>query len=145
YFGMVAMLEEIPEARVTFNLVPSLVKQIQEYASGKAKDPVMAVAFKAVESLSREERLSALNWLFQANYDHLIARYPRYKQLHGVYHTGGAQPERALPLFSNQDFADLQVLSQLAWVDEIYQQSDPVIRRLAEKGRGFTREDQTAL
>src|SRR5258705_4131267 len=65
YFGMVAMLEEIPAARVTFNLVPSLVKQIQEYASGNARDPVMAVAFQPVESLNREERLSALNWLFQ--------------------------------------------------------------------------------
>src|SRR5882672_3730632 len=70
YFGMVAMLEEIPEARVTINLVPSLVKQIQDYASGLAQDPVMQVAFKPADQLTREEKLAALNWLFQANYDH---------------------------------------------------------------------------
>src|SRR6266404_7482701 len=104
YFGMVAMLEEIPEARVTINLVPSLVKQIQDYAGGLARDPVMQVAFKPTEELTREERLAALNWLFQANYDHLIARYPRYKQLHAIYSAAGAKPEKALPIFNNQDF-----------------------------------------
>src|ERR1035438_6171150 len=145
YYGMVAMLEDVPEARVTINLVPSLVKQIQEYSSGQARDPVMEVAFKPAESLTREDRLFALTWLFQANYEHLIARYPRYRQLHAVFATAGAQPERGLPLFSNQDFADLQVLSQLAWVDEIYQQKDPVIRALVAKERGYVRDDQMAL
>ncbi len=145
YFGMVAMLDGLPEARMTFNLVPSLVKQLQEYASGMARDPVMEVAFQPADTLSRSHRLSALNWLFQANYDNLIARYPRYKQLHSVFHAAGAAPEKALPLFTNQDFTDLQILSQLAWIDEIYQQNDALIRDLAAKQRGYTREDQLAL
>ncbi len=145
YYGMAAMLEEVPEARVTINLVPSLVKQILEYASGEARDPVMQVAFKTADALTRDERIFALTWLFQANYEHLIARYPRYKQLHGIFAGAGAQPERALALFTTQDIADLQVLSQLAWVDEIYQQNDPVIRALAAKERGFTRDDQVSL
>jgi alpha-amylase/alpha-mannosidase (GH57 family) len=145
YYGMVAMLEDVPDARVTINLVPSLVKQIQEYASGQARDPVMEVAFKPAESLTRDDRIFALTWLFQANYEHLIARYPRYKQLHGIFATAGGQPEKGLPLFSNQDFADLQILSQLSWVDEIYQQNDPVIRALVAKERGYVRDDQMAL
>jgi alpha-amylase/alpha-mannosidase (GH57 family) len=145
YFGMVAMLEEIPEARVTFNLVPSLVKQIQEYASGLARDPVMQVAFKPSASLSREERLSALTWLFQANIDHLVARYPRYKQLYALFIGANEEPERALPLFTNNDFTDLQVLSQLAWTDEIYLKNDPEIRALVEKERGYTAVDQQHL
>src|SRR5712692_8808413 len=84
YFGMVALLEEFPQVHQTFNLVPSLVLQIEEYASGTARDPVLEAAFKPVGSLTEEERLCALGWLFQANYDHLIARYPRYAQLYGV-------------------------------------------------------------
>ena len=35
YYGMVKMLDEFPEVRQTFNLVPSLLVQLEEYASGK--------------------------------------------------------------------------------------------------------------
>ncbi len=145
YYGMVALLEEFPEVRVVFNVVPSLVAQIEEYAARLAREPVMELAFKPARWLTREERLGALAWFFQANYDHLIARYPRYRQLHGVFRSVNYAPERALPMFADQDIADLQVLSQLAWFDEFYQESDPVVRRLVEKGREFPVEDQQAL
>jgi alpha-amylase/alpha-mannosidase (GH57 family) len=145
YYGMVAMVEEFPEVHMTFNLVPSLVKQIQEYSAGLAQEPVMDLAFGPVETLSQDDRLKLLNWLFQANYDRLIARYPRYRQLHGILHSAGQTPEKAVPLFTPQDFADLKVLSQLAWFDEMYLQNDPVIRALVEKGRSYSVEDQEAL
>jgi hypothetical protein len=38
YFGMVAMLREFPSVHVTFNLVPSLIAQIEDYASGQANE-----------------------------------------------------------------------------------------------------------
>src|SRR5258706_4716591 len=81
YYGMAAMMEEFPQVRVNFNLVPSLVEQIQDYAAGNARDPVLEIAFKPAASLCREEKLRALTWLFQANRDRMIFRYPRYKQL----------------------------------------------------------------
>ncbi len=37
YYGMVAMIEEFPTVHMTFNLVPSLIVQIQDYASGAAR------------------------------------------------------------------------------------------------------------
>ena len=42
---------------------------------------------------------------------------------------------------SNQDYTDLQVLSQLAWFDEFYLQQ-PDIRELVRKGRDFSRGEQ---
>ena len=36
YFGMPALLEEFPTVHQTFNLVPSLLVQIEEYARGAA-------------------------------------------------------------------------------------------------------------
>jgi alpha-amylase/alpha-mannosidase (GH57 family) len=37
YYGMARILEEFPEVRQTFNLVPSMMAQVAEYASGEAR------------------------------------------------------------------------------------------------------------
>jgi alpha-amylase/alpha-mannosidase (GH57 family) len=37
YYGMVALLDEFPDVRVTFNLVPSLLVQIEAFADERAK------------------------------------------------------------------------------------------------------------
>ena len=52
YYGMVRILEEFPNVRQTFNLVPSLAVQIAEYASGQASDPFLDCALKPAEHLS---------------------------------------------------------------------------------------------
>ncbi len=39
YYGMVEMLRDFPAVHVTFNLVPSLLAQIEDYAGGTARDP----------------------------------------------------------------------------------------------------------
>jgi alpha-amylase/alpha-mannosidase (GH57 family) len=91
--------------------------------------------------LSPDERRFALQYLFQANSVHLIGRYPRYAELWDRFQSSGSSPERAERYFQPQDFTDLQVLSQLAWFDEFFQQ-EPDIAELASKGRGYSLEDQ---
>ena len=44
YYGMVKVLEDFPEIHQTFNLVPSMLVQIEEYASGRAVDPFFSTA-----------------------------------------------------------------------------------------------------
>src|ERR1044071_8260209 len=70
YYGMVKLLEEFPEVHQTFNLVPSLIAQIQDYAAGTARDPFFDVAAKPAKDLSEAERRFALDYLFQANQNH---------------------------------------------------------------------------
>ena len=38
YYGMVALLREFPDVRMTFNLVPSLLVQLEAFAGGRAHD-----------------------------------------------------------------------------------------------------------
>ena len=38
YYGMVALLREFPDVRVTFNLVPSLLVQLEAFADDRARD-----------------------------------------------------------------------------------------------------------
>jgi alpha-amylase/alpha-mannosidase (GH57 family) len=145
YLGMVEVMRDFPAVHATFNLVPSLMTQIEEYASGTAREPLLDIVLKPAEQLSREERLAALSQLFQTNPERLISRYPRYWELYERYHSAGFSPERALPLFADRDFADLQVLSQLAWFDEIYLDHDQDIRALVRKGRSYNPSDQQVI
>ena len=58
--GWCKILEEFPEIRQTFNLVPSMMVQVEEYARGEANDPFLDAALKPAErSDRRKSRLSS--------------------------------------------------------------------------------------
>ena len=141
YYGMVKLLDEFPSVHQTFNLVPSLITQIQDYVTGAARDPFLEVAARPARDLTSDERHFALQYLFQANPANLIGRYPRYRELWDDFRNAGGTPEGAEKYFSPQDFTDLQVLSQIAWFDE-YFLDDPEIAGLIQKGRGYSLDDQ---
>ena len=141
YYGMVKLLDEFPDVHQTFNLVPSLITQIQDYVAGTAQDPFLQVAAKSAADLTDEERRFALQYLFQAHPVNVIGRYPRYHELWDTFRSSGDSPERALKYFQNQDFTDLQVLSQIAWFDEFFLE-DPDVAGLIKKGRHYSRDDQ---
>jgi alpha-amylase/alpha-mannosidase (GH57 family) len=144
YWGMVRILEEFPKIHQTFNLVPSMMVQIEEYAAGTARDPLLELALKPAEHLSEDEKRMALRHFFLANPSRMIHRYARYGELFKAWeaqrHGGGWKG-----VFSTQDFRDLQVLSQLAWFDEEIQEHDEGVRGLIEKGRDFTLDDQALM
>ncbi|HZQ67535.1 MAG TPA: glycoside hydrolase family 57 protein [Terriglobales bacterium] len=141
YYGMVKLLDEFPNVHQTFNLVPSLIAQIQDYVAGTAHDPFLQVAAKPAQDLSPEERRFALQYLFQANPVNMIGRYPRYRELWERFRSVGDSPDRADKYFLVQDFTDLQVLSQIAWFDEFFL-DDPEVQGLVQKGHSFSLDDQ---
>src|SRR6202008_3608903 len=55
YYGMVALLEEFPAMRATFNLVPSLLVQLEAFAEGRAHDRYLEVGLKPAETLSSDD------------------------------------------------------------------------------------------
>src|SRR5271154_4765140 len=141
YYGMVKLLDEFPDVHQTFNLVPSLITQIQDYVAGTAQDPFLEVAAKPAKELTAAERRFALQYLFQANPVNLIGRYPRYHELFERFRGAGDSAERAEKYFQPQDFTDLQVLSQIAWFDE-YFLAEKDIAELVRKERNYTIDDQ---
>jgi alpha-amylase/alpha-mannosidase (GH57 family) len=134
YAGMVRILEDFPSVRQTFNLVPSMIAQIEEYASGAASDPFLDVVAVPAEDLTESQRSFMLRYLFQAHVENMIYRYPRYRELY---------ENRERP--SAQDLRDLQVLSQLVWFDEDVRAHDADLQELAKKGRDFSLDDQTLM
>ncbi len=141
YYGMVKLLDEFPKVHQNFNLVPSLLVQIQDYVAGTAQDPFLSVAAKPAKELTPEERRFALQYLFQANPQNVIGRYPLYRQLWERFREHGDHPERAERYFQDQDFTDLQVLSQIAWFDEFFLE-EKEIAALVTKGHHFSLDDQ---
>ncbi len=141
YYGMVKLLDEFPDVHQNFNLVPSLVSQIQDYVSGQAHDPFFNVVAKPAAELTPADRQFALRYLFQANPVNMIGRYPRYRELWERYRATSDRPEGPDSYFVTRDYADLQVLSQVAWFDE-YFLTEPDIAALVKKGENFTVADQ---
>ena len=141
YYGMVKILEDFPEIHQTFNLVPSMAVQIQDYANGTASDPFLRVATAPAESLSEQDQEFLLAYSFHATV-RLIGRFPRYLELFDAWIASGKVPSRARRLFSIRDLRDLQVLSQLAWFDEEFLEHDADIVELVRKGRDYTLADQ---
>jgi alpha-amylase/alpha-mannosidase (GH57 family) len=141
YYGMVKLLDEFPNVHQNFNLVPSLMVQIQDYADGTAQDPFLQVAAKPAKDLSLDERRFALQYLFQANPQNVIGRYPRYRELWERFRAHGDHPERAERYFQPQDFTDLQVFSQIAWFDEFFLEEKD-IAGLVAKGHSYSLDDQ---
>ena len=143
YRGMVEVLREFPNFHATFNVVPSLGLQVEEYASGNFNEPWFSLAFKNATDLTREDKSEIIARAFQVNHERLMSRWPRFVELfEWTRPAGGAQ---ALVSFTPRDWRDLQLLSQLAWMDEFWLEKDDVVSRLATKGKDFTEQDKSSL
>jgi alpha-amylase/alpha-mannosidase (GH57 family) len=101
------------------------------------------LAFKPADQLTREDKTEILARAFQVNHDRLMSRWPRFVELHEwAQPAGGAQAQVS---FTARDWRDVQVLSQLAWMEESWLEKDPAICALASKGKEFTERDKAAL
>src|SRR5215831_2720887 len=94
YYGMVKILEEFPQVRQTFNLVPSMILQVDEYARGVAADPFLEAALKPAESLTEAEQTFLLQHSFHADPQRMIYRYPRYGELYDAWNASNRNAER---------------------------------------------------
>src|SRR5215212_5419493 len=66
YYGMVALLREFPDLRMTFNLVPSLLVQLEAFAADHARDHHLEVGLKPAAALDEQDIDFALENFFHA-------------------------------------------------------------------------------
>lgn len=143
YYGMVKILEEFPDVRQTFNLVPSMLVQVEEYARGEAADPFLEAALMPAESLTDAQKAFLLKHSFYSDPQRMIYRYPRYGELFNAWRAQQAAGSRSM--FGPQEFRDLQMWSQLAWFDEEFQEHDPEVAEWIRRGRNFSAVDQALM
>jgi len=153
YWDMVRILDDFPKIKQTFNFTPSLLEQLQEYLSqknwsgdGGTLDIAYRLSLKNPDLFSPEDKSNAFKTFFLANTERMIKRYPRYAELMSMRGkiNNDRDIENAVRNFSPQDFRDLQVWWNLAWVGE-YSRFDPPFKRFLDKQRNFSEPEKLDL
>ncbi len=146
YYDMPAIVEATPGARAVFNLVPSLVEQLVEYAAGAAVDPFLIKGRQDPATMDDDDKVFLLQNFFSANRQRMIEPHRRYLEL--LYMAGegkaGSARER-IRHFSDQDLRDLQVCFFLAWTGEAARRRFPEFQQLLEKGERYDEADKELL
>ncbi len=147
YWGMVAMLEEFPDVRLTFNLVPSLLVQLESFAADTAHDRFLELGMRPAHELLPEDVRFMLKNFFHAQRQRMIDVYPRYAELLSLrgWGTSDAEIDAAIRRFGIDDLRDLQIWQKLAWIDPAYHDRDARVQALVAKGRLFDEEDKQVL
>ncbi len=142
YLDMPLTASRYEKVKVTFNLVPSLLDQIDLYIQG-GTDTHLELSRVKAEELNEGQRVDILRSFFAANPSTMITPHRRFDELYRKVRDNFAQP--ILPaLFTSEELRDLQVWSNLAWVDPVFKKEEP-IRSLFDKGRHFSEEEKHAL
>jgi len=145
YYDMISLLEDFPEARATFNLVPSLITQLLAYRDGTATDRFCECSRIPAAELTSDQRKFILREFFQANWENMIRPHNRYWELmheRGFKLYPDTVNEYTIDRFNTQAYRDLQVWFNLAWFGYRARKRFPVLKELIRKGRYFTEDDK---
>ncbi len=142
YYGMAALIEECPGMKATINFVPSALLQIRDYLENNAQDTNLIVSRKPAADLTDEDRLFMLKNFFMANYDHMIAPYPRYRELYQKARPDERDRKAALRRLNPKEWLDLQVWANLTWFHPLSVERSPELKQLFEKDRNFTEDEK---
>lgn len=147
YLDMAEIHARFPEVRGTVNFVPSLLEQLEDYASGRARDRFLDLTLKRPEELTGDERAFVLRNFFMVNWETCVRPLPRYWEL--LHKRGrdltGVDLHALARGFTVEELRDLQVLFNLAWMGFAARERYEAVGALLEKGRGFTEGDKAAL
>jgi len=144
YYGMAALTREFPSLKVTFNLVPSLLVQLEAFAAGQARDRHLEVGLVPADQLRESDRQFCAEQFFHAHRARMIDPFPRYAELFATREAGRRRGNAAAG-FTSDDLRDLQVWHKLVWIDPIYADRDSRVRALFAKGRDFSELDKQTL
>ncbi|HSH72899.1 MAG TPA: glycoside hydrolase family 57 protein [Methylophilaceae bacterium] len=150
YTDMAYHLEENPAARVTFNFVPILLDQLEDYTqqflSNDIRDPLLGMLAKAnLEYVSKEERCLIVDSCFKSHHEKMLEPFVHYQRLHNIYRALQVEGSTASNYLSGQYMADLLVWYHLAWTGESIRRNNKFVQKLMEKGSQFTLQERLDL
>ena len=148
YLDMLKRLEAFPTIHQTFNVVPSLLDQLEEYLPpANRSDEFLDLSRKPAAELSDQEQRFVLQWFFLANHERMIKPFPRYHDLLAKRGLRVAEEDwpRVQRRFRTQDYLDLQVWFNLAWVDPWLRAQNSQLNALVQKGAHFTEEEKVSV
>jgi alpha-amylase/alpha-mannosidase (GH57 family) len=148
YLDMARHVERQPGLRMTFNLVPSLVDQIEAMARGEP-DELLELIARPIAALSAEERVIVMARSVQVP-SHAVDRWPALRALRGqvlpllARPAGGRGRDRSTPL-GEAELLALEIWFLLAWLDPMFHDEPEAARALAEHPRWSERHRDDLL
>ncbi|MFH1701382.1 MAG: glycoside hydrolase family 57 protein [Candidatus Zixiibacteriota bacterium] len=144
YYDLPARIGNYENLKMTFNLVPSLLEQIDLYCDGQSTDRHFELTTRPTNSLNSHEKMEVFKIFFQANQETMIDPYPCYRRIFRKFHDCNSDADLAVRTSTVQEIRDLIVWANLVWVDPILRRREP-FKSLFSKGEKFTEEDKSAL
>lgn len=141
YYDIPWYMENYPSIKATFNLVPSLLSQIEEYINGEANDKFIEYLKKEPYSLSNEERLFLEEYLFLPTEQHMIKPFPRYHELLIKFRANN----NSLSNFNNEEIIELETLFLLSWCGNYLRETDDVVIELIKQQRAYSQNQKLDL
>ena len=151
YSDMAYHLEANVKARVSFNFVPILLDQLEDYAaqfkSKNITDPLLALLGKqSLDGLSADKCQLIIESCFKSHHEKMLAPYAQYQRLYNLYQVASQSGDDInLQYFSAQYKVDLLVWYHLAWMGEGVRRDNKLVQSLVAKGSHFNLKDRLDL
>ncbi len=146
YLDMLTLLADYPSHRQTFNLVPSLLEQLEDYAKHDAWDRALELLVRPVDDFTADDKQYLFERAFDASWATMVRPHARYAALLDKREALRHVPSRrAIAAFGDADWGDLVTWFNLAWFDPMFLERDPALGRLVAKGSYFDLADREAL
>ncbi len=148
YLDMPLLLEEFPKIRQTFNLVPSLVEQLEDYAWHGAADEQLLLTTQHHEDYDQADRVAILSSSFHANLDRQISPHEPYRELYLKRQRlldKGHSLQSMVSEFTDSQYADMCTWLNLAWFDPLWYKVNQELASYLEQGRSFSCEKRRRL
>jgi alpha-amylase/alpha-mannosidase (GH57 family) len=144
YVALPRIFRRFPSVKHTFNLVPSLLIQLKDYAENGAEDIFLTLSRKNALDLTRDEEEFLLRNFFSAFPPTMILPQPRYADLY--LRQDAARRAIGKPGvpggFGASEYTDLMTLFNLTWFHPLLLEEDGELSRLWRKGRGYTEREK---
>ncbi len=141
YYDIPWYLEKFPNIKATFNLVPSLMAQLEEYINGNANDKFLELLRKEIGALKQDELLFLEEYLFLANEQHMVKPLPRYHELLLKFKA----ESNSLSGFLYEEIIELQTLFLLSWCGNYLRQNNELVKNLLNQQRGYSQQQKLEL
>ncbi|MEA1918181.1 MAG: glycoside hydrolase family 57 protein [Campylobacterota bacterium] len=140
YYDIPWYSEEFSSIKATYNLVPSLIYQIESYINRSAHDKLLEIMVKPIYSLSSEDIKFLESYIFLSNEKNMIKPFERYYNLYLKY-----KAHNSISDFNENELIDCEVLFLLSWCGNYLRQNNSVVQRLLHVKQFYTHNDKIEL
>lgn len=142
YLDMALWADKFDNLKLNFNYVPVLLDAIIDYGQNNAHDIHSRMTIIPQDEFTQEDKLFILTNFFDANYQTMILPNEEYHRLYKIAQTNETNDTT---VFTNQEYADLTALFNLAWIDPLYKTTNPKLKKLVKKGKNYTLKDRIEI